>query len=132
MVEFHHLRRASPISRRSRIPPVFRSIFDPLFGAEDRRWGVLRSSGTKIEDLSNKNPNKLQAGQDGAAHDGTAGEARTGRTGRRRAGSIEDRSLSYPPGVRRQISWACLWKYEQEKSYVNRWKNTNQRMTIGL
>ena len=29
---------------------VIRPIFDPLFRAENRRWGVLRSSGPKIED----------------------------------------------------------------------------------
>ena len=46
-----HLRRRSPPS--SKKPPlssIFCPIFGTIFGAEDRRWGVLRSSGPKVED----------------------------------------------------------------------------------
>ena len=36
---------------------------------------------------------------------------------------VEDNRLSYPPGGRRQPSWACLWKHEQTKPHLNRWRN---------
>ena len=48
-----HLRRIRPFFEKSHtLSSVFRSIFDPLFGVDDRRWGFfdLRSRRSKIED----------------------------------------------------------------------------------
>ena len=39
-----------PLSPKKHSPVVFHAIFGRIFEAEDRRWGVLRSSRPNIED----------------------------------------------------------------------------------
>ena len=54
-IEESPLLRRTPSSKKS--PPVFRSIFGPIFGAEDRRWELLRSPERRSK---NENSSKME------------------------------------------------------------------------
>ena len=56
-------------------------MFDPFFGTEDRRCGIIRASNPKIEEMSNPKPELLRAVRDGAVHGGTAGRGGDGQDG---------------------------------------------------
>ena len=54
---------------------------------------------------------------------GRRGRAGTGSTGRRRD-CLRRRKQPLLPSRRWKITfWVCLWKHEQRKPYVNRWRN---------
>ena len=112
-----------------------RTLHTPSSEPKIEEFSHSRYSESKIEehpacspDLKTcrfQNPDIPRAGRDGAAHGGTAGRGGTGQDG-----TPTDRSAprnnrpSYPPDDRRKPSWACFWKHEQRKPYVNRWMNT--------
>ena len=81
--------------------------------------GIHQTS--SFPNLSNPKPGHSTggSGRGGARRDGGAGR---GRAGRDADGSVRlgYNRPSYPPDDRRKPSWACLWKHEQRKSYVNR------------
>ena len=71
-----------------------------------------------------QNPDIPPAGRYGADPAGRRRRAGTGSTGRRRRDCSPRRQQTLlPPDDGRMTSWVCLWKHEQGKSYVNRWRN---------
>ena len=114
-----HLRRTSPIFE---VPPpffVFRSIFDPFFGAEDRRWRGPSISGTEDRRM------KMGSSSIFGAEDWV--EDRRQARGGRRVGSPR-RQSSLSPSIRsKKPSWARLWKREQRKPYVNRMEEMEEQ-----
>ena len=71
-------------------------------------------------DKSNKTPTKPKPGHTLGVSG--PGGARTGRMGRGRVGSPRRQPFFNSPANGRQPSWACLWKHDQWKPYVNRWR----------
>ena len=80
----------------------------------------IESSGPKPEHA----PGVLVRG--GARRDGGAGRGRAAQNADDGIVRRVENKLSYSPddppddGL---TSWVCLWKHEQEKSYVNRWRD---------
>ena len=92
-------------------------------------------SAVVIRNLSNPKPGHTTGGLI------RGGARREGGSGRRRAAQDADGTIhpgdnrpSYPSDDARITFWACLWKHEQRKSYLNRWgpmEEQNPRLTRG-
>ena len=79
-----------------------------------------------------QNPDTLRAGRVGAAHGGAARGAGLGRTGRRWVDPARRQPSFLPCSESKTLSWTTLRKHEQTKSYVNRMREQNHRLTTGL
>ena len=81
-----------------------------------------------VKSLSNPKPGHT-TGRSGRGGARRGGEGRRGWVGRDAVGSIQPGIL--PSSESKTLSWTCLRKHEQTKSYLNRWRNEIRGWSAG-
>ena len=115
----HPTQPRTPSPPRRAPPRPDRPVVCPGFGFDRSDYTFILLKTYRIQNLDIP-----RAGRDAAAHGGTAG----------RGGDMQDDTPTGPYAhkttdtltrhtIEQKLSWACLWKHEQRKPYVNRLRN---------